>query len=70
MVGGQLWVAIPQFKEFFSQNLVQPCSASHCERNWSLFESIHTKKKTDLTQKQLNDLVYVHYNIKLRIKRA
>ncbi|XP_057834616.1 uncharacterized protein LOC131045102 [Cryptomeria japonica] len=29
--------------------LSQPCSASGCERSWSLFENIHTKKRNRLT---------------------
>ncbi|KAF8398741.1 hypothetical protein HHK36_014599 [Tetracentron sinense] len=41
------------------------CSASGCERNWSVFEHLHTKKRNRLEQKKLNDLVYVPYNQKL-----
>ncbi|XP_057843440.2 uncharacterized protein LOC131052832 [Cryptomeria japonica] len=44
---------------------LEPCSASRCERNWSVFESIHTKKINRLTQKRLNDLVFVRYNLRL-----
>ncbi|XP_059073523.1 uncharacterized protein LOC131874255 [Cryptomeria japonica] len=47
-----------------------PCSASGCERNWSVFEAIHTKKSNRLTQKCLNDLVYVWYNLRLHEKRV
>eukprot|EP00253_Pinus_taeda_P018801 PITA_18801 len=36
------------------------------ERNWSLFERIHTKKRNRLDQKRLNDLVYVQFNLRLR----
>ncbi|XP_058082029.1 RNA-directed DNA methylation 4-like isoform X2 [Magnolia sinica] len=39
---------------------------SGCERNWSTFESIHTKKRNRLEQKKLNNLVFVQYNKKLR----
>ncbi|XP_058099771.1 uncharacterized protein LOC131244134 [Magnolia sinica] len=42
------------------------CSASGCERNWSTFEQIHTKKRNRLEQQKLNSLVYVMYNMKLR----
>ncbi|XP_058102261.1 uncharacterized protein LOC131246307 [Magnolia sinica] len=42
------------------------CSASGCERNWSTFEAIHTKKRNRLEPKKLNDLVFVQYNQKLR----
>ncbi|XP_057954145.1 uncharacterized protein LOC131148466 [Malania oleifera] len=42
------------------------CNASGCERNWSTFEQIHTKKRNILEDKRLNGLVYVKYNTKLR----
>ena len=37
-----------------------------CDRNWSVFERIHTKKRNRLEQNQLNDLVFVQYNLRLR----
>eukprot|EP00253_Pinus_taeda_P006020 PITA_06020 len=40
--------------------------AGGCERNWSVFERIHTKKGNHLEQKRLNDLVFVQYNLRLR----
>ena len=46
--------------------LSQTCSASRCERSWFVFERIHTKKRNRLEQKQLNDLVFVQYNLWLR----
>jgi hypothetical protein len=46
--------------------LSQTCGASGCERNWSVFERIHTKKRNRLEQKRLNDLVFVQYNLQLR----
>ena len=46
--------------------LSQTCSASGCERNWSIFERIHRKKRNRLEQKRLNDLVFVQYNLRLR----
>ncbi|KAL6313224.1 hypothetical protein AAG906_018690 [Vitis piasezkii] len=42
------------------------CSVSGCERNWSSFESIHTKKRNRLEHKSLNALVYVRYNTRLK----
>ncbi|KAL8518251.1 hypothetical protein ACS0TY_009570 [Phlomoides rotata] len=46
-------------------------SSSGCERNWSVFEKIHTKKRNKLEHPRLNDLVFVHYNLCLqeRLKR-
>ncbi|XP_043714749.1 uncharacterized protein LOC122663111 [Telopea speciosissima] len=42
------------------------CSSSSCERNWSTFEFIHTKKRNRLEHSRLNDLVYVQYNSRLQ----
>ena len=60
--GGQC----PQLQKFAIRILSQTCSASGCERNWSVFERIHTKKRNRLEHKQLNDLVFVQYNLRLR----
>eukprot|EP00253_Pinus_taeda_P010623 PITA_10623 len=60
--GGQC----PQLQRFAIRVLSQTCSALGCERNWSVFERIHTKKRNRLEQKQLNDLVFVQYNVRLR----
>uniref|UniRef100_A0A0D2ZZ75 HAT C-terminal dimerisation domain-containing protein n=3 Tax=Brassica TaxID=3705 RepID=A0A0D2ZZ75_BRAOL len=46
--------------------LSQTASSSGCERNWSVFERIHTKKRNKLEHQRLNDLVYVHYNLRLQ----
>ncbi|XP_057415191.1 uncharacterized protein LOC130710356 [Lotus japonicus] len=46
--------------------LSQTCSASGCERNWSIFEHIHSKKRNRLEHHKLNDLVYVRYNLRLQ----
>ncbi|KAL1309254.1 hypothetical protein AAHE18_17G164400 [Arachis hypogaea] len=46
--------------------LSQTCSSSGCERNWSIFEHIHSKKRNRLEHQKLNDLVYVHYNLRLQ----
>jgi hypothetical protein len=56
----------PQLQKFAIRVLSQTCSASGCERNWSVFERIHTKKRNRLEQKRLNDLVFVQYNLWLR----
>ncbi|XP_019429281.1 PREDICTED: uncharacterized protein LOC109336907 [Lupinus angustifolius] len=49
-----------------SKILSQTTSSSGCERNWSVFERIHTTKRNKLERKRLNDLVYVHYNLDLK----
>ena len=35
-----------------------------------MFDAIHTKKRNKLTQKRLNDLVFVQYNLRLRTKKV
>lgn len=44
-------------------------SSSGCERNWSTFEGIHTKKRNRLDVERLNNLVYVQFNAKLVNKK-
>ena len=53
-------------QRFAIRILSQTCSASGCERNWAVFERIHTKKRNHLDKKRLNDLVFVQYNLRLR----
>jgi len=48
-----------ELQKFAVRILSQTCSASGCERNWSVFERIHTKKRNRLEQKRLNDMVFV-----------
>ncbi|XP_019080698.2 uncharacterized protein LOC109123935 [Vitis vinifera] len=56
----------PELQNFAIRVLSLTCSASGCERNWSTFESIHTKKRNRLEHQRLNALVYVRYNTRLR----
>ncbi|GKV26461.1 hypothetical protein SLEP1_g35752 [Rubroshorea leprosula] len=58
----------PNLKKLAIQLLSQTSSSSGCERNWSVFERIHTKKRNRLEHQRLNDLVYVHYNLRLKHK--
>ncbi|KAF0895482.1 hypothetical protein E2562_013580 [Oryza meyeriana var. granulata] len=46
--------------------LGQTCSAFDCERNWSLFEHIHSKKRNRLEHQRMCDIVYVHCNQRLQ----
>ncbi|KAL0384654.1 UNVERIFIED_CONTAM: hypothetical protein Sradi_2859700 [Sesamum radiatum] len=56
----------PNLQQLAIRILGQTSSSSGCERNWSVFERIHTKKRNRLEHQRLNDLVYVHYNLKLK----
>lgn len=48
--------------------LSQVCSAATFERNWSTIQQLHSEKRNRLDKETLNDLLYVHYNLKLRTK--
>ncbi|KAJ8639871.1 hypothetical protein MRB53_016565 [Persea americana] len=56
----------PELQKLAIRILSQCCSSSGCERNWSIFEHIHSPKRNRLEYQRLNDLVFVHYNLKLR----
>ncbi|CAN0859686.1 hypothetical protein LINGRAHAP2_LOCUS7732 [Linum grandiflorum] len=61
---------VPELQRFSIQILSLTCSASRCERNWSAFDRVHTKKRNRLLQKKMNDIVYVMYNSKLLQRQA
>ncbi|KAK1293027.1 hypothetical protein QJS10_CPB17g01013 [Acorus calamus] len=56
---------VPELRKVAIKILGLTCSSSGCERNWSAFENLHTKKRNRLKQKKLNDIVFVQYNKKL-----
>ncbi|XP_028088946.1 uncharacterized protein LOC114289419 isoform X2 [Camellia sinensis] len=56
----------PNLQKFAIKVLSLTCSASGCERNWSVFEHLHNKKRNRLEQQCLNDLVFIKYNRQLR----
>ncbi|KAL8474115.1 hypothetical protein ACS0TY_030815 [Phlomoides rotata] len=56
----------PNLQNLAMKILSQTSSSSGCERNWSVFERIHTKKRNRLEHPRLNDLVFIHYNLCLQ----
>nr|XP_043613722.1 uncharacterized protein LOC122585659 [Erigeron canadensis] len=56
----------PLLQKLAIRVLSQTVSSSGCERNWSVFERIHTKRRNRLEHQRLNDLVFVHYNLRLQ----
>ncbi|KAL4567756.1 hypothetical protein LXL04_023349 [Taraxacum kok-saghyz] len=52
----------PNLKKFAIRVLSLICSATSCERNWSVFQHLHTKKRNRLAQARLNDMVFVKFN--------
>ncbi|KAL4633165.1 hypothetical protein ACB092_04G102500 [Castanea dentata] len=61
----------PTLRKFAIRILSQTAASSGCERNWSVFEQMHSKRRNRFEHQRLNDLVYVHYNYRLkeRVKR-
>uniref|UniRef100_A0A1S4AUJ5 HAT C-terminal dimerisation domain-containing protein n=1 Tax=Nicotiana tabacum TaxID=4097 RepID=A0A1S4AUJ5_TOBAC len=62
----QYGVETPDLQTFAIKVLSLTCSSSGSERNWSVFEHIHTKKRNRLTLKRLHNLVFIKYNRALR----
>ncbi|KAE8717751.1 hydroxyproline-rich glycoprotein family protein [Hibiscus syriacus] len=52
----------PNLKNFAIRILSLTCSATSSERNWSVFQQLHTKKRNRLAQSRLNDMVFVKFN--------
>ncbi|XP_025703180.1 uncharacterized protein [Arachis hypogaea] len=46
--------------------LSQASASSGCERNWNLFDQIHTIRRNKLEHDRLSDIVYVTYNLRLK----
>ena len=45
--------------------LTLTCSASSCERNWSMYSFVHNKSRNHLGTKKAEDLVYIYMNTRL-----
>ncbi|CAD6249621.1 unnamed protein product [Miscanthus lutarioriparius] len=56
----------PNLQKLALRVLSQTCSASGCEISWSMFEHVHSKKRNRLEHQRLNDIVFVHCNLRLR----
>ncbi|XP_026445231.1 uncharacterized protein LOC113345770 [Papaver somniferum] len=56
----------PNLQKFAKRVLGLTSSASQCERDWSAFKNLHTKKMNRLDHAKLNDIEYVQYNKRLR----
>ncbi|XP_024200079.1 uncharacterized protein LOC112203325 [Rosa chinensis] len=60
---------IPKLQSMAKRILSLTTSSSGCERNWSAFEGIHTKKRNKIDTMSLNNLVYVQFNAKIMNKK-
>ncbi|KAL0910117.1 hypothetical protein M5K25_021057 [Dendrobium thyrsiflorum] len=56
----------PELQRFAMKVLGLTCSSSSCERNWSTYNQIHTKRRNRLLTLRMNSLVYIMYNRRLR----
>ncbi|CAN1153292.1 hypothetical protein LINPERPRIM_LOCUS14603, partial [Linum perenne] len=56
---------VPELQRFSIRVLSLTTSAFGCERNWSIFEMVHSKRRNKLMQQKMNDLVFVKYNSRL-----
>ncbi|XP_050243404.1 uncharacterized protein LOC126692036 isoform X1 [Quercus robur] len=63
----KLWGAnAPNLQKLAIRILSQTSASSGCERCWSLFDQIHSKRRNKLEHQRLNDLVFVHHNLRLK----
>ncbi|MQM19159.1 hypothetical protein Taro_052160 [Colocasia esculenta] len=73
-MAGEWWLSCGRssltFREIAIRVLPYISSSSGCERNWNMFALIHTKVRSQLSHKRLDSLVYVHYNMRLRLKHV
>ncbi|KAJ1287784.1 hypothetical protein BS78_02G037200 [Paspalum vaginatum] len=59
---GNYGTQVPALQKMAIRILSLTASASGCERNWSCFEGIHTKKRNMLTYERVENLVFVQFN--------
>ncbi|GJP55412.1 hypothetical protein CLOM_g14368 [Closterium sp. NIES-68] len=52
----------PELAALACRVLSQPVSAAACERNWAVWEAVHTAKRNRLGAEKCRDLVYVSHN--------
>ncbi|KAG6520646.1 hypothetical protein ZIOFF_017705 [Zingiber officinale] len=55
----------PTLQSLALKLLGHPSSSCCCERNWSTYNFIHSLKRNKITPQRAEDLVYVHYNLRL-----
>lgn len=58
-------IATPKLMNMAKRILSLSCTSSSCERNWSTFDFIHTKKGNRLESERLGKVLYINYNKRL-----
>ena len=70
----KLWVVHetfpPMLQSIALKLLGQPCSFSCCEINYSTYNFIHSMKRNKLKPQRVEDLVFVHNNLRLLSRRS
>ncbi|KAH0459542.1 hypothetical protein IEQ34_012356 [Dendrobium chrysotoxum] len=59
----------PELRSFAVRVLGLTCSFSGCERNWSTYSQVQTKRRNRLSTLRMNSLVYIMHNKRLRDRR-
>ncbi|KAL0906544.1 hypothetical protein M5K25_025046 [Dendrobium thyrsiflorum] len=59
----------PELQSFAIRVLGLTCSSSGCERNWSTYSQVQTKRRNRLSTLRMNFLVYIMHNKRLRDRR-
>ncbi|XP_020685173.1 uncharacterized protein LOC110101565 [Dendrobium catenatum] len=59
----------PELQSFAVRVLGLTCSSSGCERNWSTYSQVQTKRRNQLSTLRMNSLVYIMHNKRLRDRR-
>lgn len=55
----------PMLQKIAIRILSQVCSTSCFEKQWSTFQQIHSEKRNKIDKEELNDIIYINYNLKL-----
>lgn len=62
--------AAPELRHVAVRVLAAMPSSSSCERNWSAYDFIHSKRRNKLSNPRANDLIYVFSNKQLMRRQA
>ncbi|GAV60249.1 LOW QUALITY PROTEIN: DUF659 domain-containing protein/Dimer_Tnp_hAT domain-containing protein, partial [Cephalotus follicularis] len=60
----------PMLQTIALRLLAQPSTSSCAERNWSTYSFVHSMKRNKMTPKRAEDLVYIHSNIRLLLRKS
>ncbi|KAL0927528.1 hypothetical protein M5K25_001703 [Dendrobium thyrsiflorum] len=59
----------PELQSFAVRVLGLTCSSSWCERNWSTYSQVQTKRRNRMSTLRMNSLMYIMHNKRLRDRR-